>query len=216
MRWIIVSFLLFLTMTGVVAEQVPDNKMPELPVPEPLLSQVPEQEKEETWWEKRDQRSDIYYPHKVHYEVMEEEGDSCLLCHAFQKNDEHDETRRKPLNTIANEPLEAICHDCHVDELRGPWRCDLCHDDPKKIWPADHNSGYIQNHQEDSKQGTAICETCHLDRKFCTDCHFRRDTLNRSYHPLNYINRHGLESRMMPANCSQCHNSFYCRDCHNQ
>lgn len=214
MRWIIAGFLLYLTLFSALAEQVTEKKLPDLQLPESQVSVT--QEKEQTWWEKRDERSDIYYPHKVHYEVMEEEGDSCLLCHAFQKNEEHEESKRKPLNTIANEPLEAICHDCHVEELRAPWRCDVCHDDPKKIWPADHNSGYIQNHQEDSKQGTAICETCHLDRKFCTDCHFRRDTLNRSYHPLNYINRHGLESRMMPANCSQCHNSFYCRDCHNQ
>jgi len=196
MRWFVMSFLLFMSVLGVAAETG--------------------EKKEKTWWEKRDVRSDIYYPHEAHYEVMEEEGDSCLLCHAFQKNDEHDEAKRKPLNVIANEPLMGICHDCHVDEKRGPWRCDVCHGDPKTIWPPDHNSGYIQTHGEDSKQDMAICDTCHLDRKFCTDCHFRRDTLGTGYHPLNYINRHGLESRMMPENCSKCHNSFYCQDCHNQ
>jgi hypothetical protein len=196
MKRIILLIMCVLTLTPLTADDLPSLQ--------------------QTWWEKRDQRSDIYYPHKLHYETMEKEGDSCLLCHTFQKNEEHDETKRKPLNIIANEPLMGICHHCHVDEKRAPWRCDLCHDDNKKIWPADHNSGYIQNHGEDSQQNMEICANCHLDRKFCTDCHFSRDTLGTGYHPLGYVNRHGLESRMMPANCSQCHNSFYCKDCHNQ
>ena len=215
MRWIMLCLFVCFSAASFAEDSL--SELPPLVVANPIQAEpVITGEKPDTWWQKRDVRSDIYYPHKVHYETMETEGDSCLLCHAFQKNDEHDEKKRQPLNVIANEPLEAICHDCHLTDLRGPWRCDVCHDDPKKIWPADHNSGYIDNHAEDSRQGTAICETCHLDRKFCTDCHFRRDTLNRSYHPLNYINRHGLEARMMPAQCSECHNSFYCRDCHNQ
>ncbi|MCK5889258.1 MAG: hypothetical protein KAG19_04890 [Methylococcales bacterium] len=147
---------------------------------------------------------------------MEEEGDSCLLCHTFQKNTEHDEKKRKAINIIANEALEAICHDCHVTEVKAPWRCDVCHDDPKTIWPADHNSGYIENHGEDSKRNEKECKTCHLDTKFCSDCHFRRDTSGKGYHPLGYRSKHGLEARMMPANCSRCHNVFYCQDCHEQ
>lgn len=187
----------------------------------PALDKVIEQgkltpKKDKTWWEKRQDRPDIFYPHEIHYPIMEEEGDSCLLCHGFQKSTEHDEKIRKPLNTIANEGLEQICHDCHVAELRGPWRCELCHDDPKAIWPADHNSGYIEHHGEDVRQDEAICKTCHLDTKFCSDCHFRRDTMGRGYHPLAYRANHGLEARMMPENCSRCHNYFYCRDCHVQ
>jgi len=204
MRYFICLFLVFFSVL-VVAEPLPPLEQPSL-----------EKTKEKTWWQKRDVRSDIYYPHKAHYATMEEEGDSCLLCHSFQKNAEHDDKKRAPLNTIANEPLEAICHDCHLTELRAPWRCDVCHDDVTKIWPADHNSGYIQNHAEDSKQNADECRTCHVDQKFCTDCHFRRDTFGSGYHPLGYRSKHGLEARMMPANCSKCHNYFYCRDCHDQ
>lgn len=170
--------------------------------------------KEKPWWEKRDVRPDIYYPHKAHYDVMEEEGDSCLLCHSYRKNEVHDEKKRKPLNVISNEALKEICHNCHVTELRGPWRCELCHDDPKKIWPDDHNFGYIQHHSEDARQNKEACRECHLDNKFCSDCHFRRDTSGNDYHPLGYRSLHGIDARIQPSNCARCHNFFYCRDCH--
>ncbi|MBT4146908.1 MAG: hypothetical protein HOE45_08565, partial [Gammaproteobacteria bacterium] len=85
MRWIIYSVLLSLSIVCVAAEQ---PFIPTVPGQEKQSQDQADQKKQETWWEKRDERSDIYYPHKLHYEVMEEEGDSCLLCHAFQKNDE--------------------------------------------------------------------------------------------------------------------------------
>ena len=92
MRWIIYSFLLSMSVFCMAAEQ---QYMPKVPGQEQLSQEQISQdkaaqkkvsaEKPETWWEKRDQRSDIYYPHKAHYEVMEEEGDSCLLCMLSKK-----------------------------------------------------------------------------------------------------------------------------------
>lgn len=173
-----------------------------------------ESKKEKTWWEKREDRQDIYYPHEAHFDVMKEEGDSCLLCHPFVKNELKQNKLRKQLNIISNEPLKAICHDCHVKELRAPWRCTLCHPDAKTIWPQSHNFGYIEHHREDAKHSEESCGECHLDRQFCTDCHFKRDTAGQGYHPLGYRNIHGIDARMMPANCGECHNNFYCQDCH--
>lgn len=172
------------------------------------------EEKTETWWEKRYSRNDIYYPHNAHMEVMEEEGDSCMLCHTFGKNTIVDEEQLKDITTIANEPLEKICHDCHVEEKRAPWRCDLCHPDPKKIWPDDHKFSYILHHGEDARRDESACRECHLDIAFCSDCHFRRDTSGPDYHPMGYQSRHGIDARMMASNCGRCHNSFYCSDCH--
>ena len=170
-----------------------------------------------SWWESRNakaERADIFYPHNAHMQVMDEEGDSCMLCHTFNSNSTVKEERLKTLTTIANEALEPICHDCHVDDLRAPWRCELCHPDPEKIWPDDHNFDYILHHSEDARHDEAICKTCHLDLSFCTDCHLRRDTSGDDYHPMGYQTRHGLESRMMSGNCGRCHNTFFCRDCH--
>ena len=170
--------------------------------------------KNKTWWEKRMQREDIYYPHIIHKQAMDQEGDSCMLCHSFSKNKLTDEQQLKALTTIANEPLEKVCHDCHVDDLRAPWRCDLCHKDKTKIWPDDHNFNYIDNHGEDARRNEAICRTCHLEVSYCSDCHFRRDTSGPDYHPMGYQSSHGIEARLMASNCGRCHNSMYCDDCH--
>ena len=170
-----------------------------------------------SWWDTRnakEKRGDIFYPHNAHMQAMDEEGDSCLLCHTFNKNFELKQDRLRAITTIANESLEKICHDCHVDDLRAPWRCELCHPDPEKIWPNDHNFNYTLHHSEDARRDEKICKTCHLDLSFCTNCHLRRDTSGADYHPMGYQSRHGMEARMMAGNCGRCHNSFYCRDCH--
>ncbi len=173
--------------------------------------------KKKIWWKARNAKksqADIFYPHNAHMQTMDEEGDSCLLCHTFNKNFELKQDRLRAITTIANESLEKICHDCHVDDLRAPWRCNLCHPDPEKIWPNDHNFNYTRHHSEDARRDEKICKTCHLDLSFCTNCHLRRDTSGADYHPMGYQSRHGMEARMMAGNCGRCHNSFYCRDCH--
>lgn len=171
-------------------------------------------EDDNKWWKQREKRTDIYYPHDAHMEVMKTEGDSCMLCHSFGKTDLKDPAKIKAVTVIANEALKPICHSCHVEEMRGPWRCNLCHDDKEKIWPADHRNDYVNHHNEIARQNEQWCETCHLDKNFCTDCHFRRDTSGIGYHPLGYRTLHGLESRLNAGRCGRCHNEIYCSDCH--
>ena len=173
-------------------------------------------EKEKSWWEKREKRPDIYYPHKPHMKTMKQGGDPCLLCHPFSKTDITDLKQIKPLSVIANEPLEAICHDCHMDKLTAPWRCDLCHNDPTVIWPDDHNFNYLNHHGEDSRLDDGECRQCHIDVSFCTDCHFQRDSTQRQAHSLGYRASHGIDARINAASCGRCHNSGYCRDCHQE
>lgn len=168
---------------------------------------------EEKWWEKRNQRKDIYYPHQIHMQAMDKEGDSCMLCHTFAPNSIKNEKNLQRLNVIANEPLEAICHDCHLDDVRAPWRCDLCHPDKTTIWPDDHNDDYIHAHNEDARMDETQCRSCHLDMNFCSDCHFRRSD-SQVYHPLGYQSRHGIDARMNTGQCGRCHNAFYCSNCH--
>ncbi len=173
----------------------------------------PKQE-EQKWWEKRYERTDIQFPHNVHIGIVDQEGDACMLCHSFNKNNITDQKTLKQITNISNEPLKAICHDCHVKELRGPWRCVLCHNDREKIWPDNHNFNYIDHHGEDARHDETTCNECHIDRSFCTDCHMKRDTTGEDYHPPGYRTMHGMEARMMSFNCARCHNSFYCINCH--
>jgi len=199
--------LLFLWVVGLMGPGLVADDSP-TPAPAAKTTRAP------TWWEKRDKRADIYYPHQAHFQVMEKEGGSCLLCHGFGPNTLTDKKQLKPLTTLANEPLKAVCHDCHVDERRGPWRCELCHDDKTRIWPVDHNFGYIDHHGEAGRRDEAGCRECHLDLSFCTNCHFRRDTAGQGYHPLGYRSLHGLEARIDTLSCGRCHNTPYCDECH--
>lgn len=179
-----------------------------------IAEQKSQQEEDKKWWKKREKRTDIYYPHNAHMEIMEQEGDSCMLCHTYSKTDITDLKKLQKVTVIANEALKPICHSCHVEEKRAPWRCNLCHDDKTKIWPTDHRSDYINHHGEIARQNEKYCETCHLDMNFCTDCHLRRDTSGQGYHPLGYRTLHGIESRLDAGRCGRCHNDLFCSDCH--
>jgi len=171
-------------------------------------------EKEKTWWEKREQRPDIYYPHEAHREVMEREGDPCLLCHPFGKIESTDTAQVKRLTVIANEPLAAICHECHMERQSASWRCALCHPEPAAVWPESHDFDYRRNHAGDARFDEGACRTCHLDLGFCTDCHFGRDGSRFRGHALGYRVLHAIEARMAPADCGRCHDARYCSDCH--
>ena len=171
--------------------------------------------KEKTWWEKRkDMKPNLYYPHKIHMEIMKAKGDSCMLCHTFMKNEINNPELLKKITQVANESAKAICHECHVVNVSAPSRCDICHLDISSITPESHHYNYKYNHGEDSRTNESECKICHIDISFCTDCHFRRDSGQRKVHIIGYLNSHGIDSRIDPAACGRCHNANYCSDCH--
>lgn len=170
--------------------------------------------KKKTWWENRKSQIDLYYPHNVHNDVMTEKGDSCFLCHSFNKNTVTNKNDLSALNEINNEPLLAICHSCHVEEKSAPSECSVCHSDKKSIWPEDHNFDYLKHHGIDAEINGQSCEGCHLDLNYCTDCHFNRQSRINNNHPLGYLGRHGIEARNNTTECASCHLPNYCTDCH--
>jgi len=187
------------------------------------------QGQEKGWWQRRQNQSDIFYPHKPHFDIMEKGGDACMLCHPFSaystdkytagKNNIDEEQQLKLLREINNEPLEAICHDCHLEKINAPAECSLCHLDPATVWPDDHNYDYINAHAEDAYADQAGCSSkCHQQLSFCTDCHFKR-TISGTYSGINahkpaYKTLHGLDARISPLECGSCHQAGYCADCH--
>lgn len=190
-----------------------DNAVDPVPASSPVEKKA---DKEKRWWEKRKEQLEIYYPHDAHMEVMKKQGDPCLLCHPFTKNKLSDVKQLKRLNAIANEPMKAICHDCHVDKLTATSRCNLCHYDMTAIWPDDHNFNYIHRHAEDARLDDGKCRSCHIDLSFCSDCHFRRDGAQRRNHALGYRGTHGIEARINAAQCGRCHTASFCTDCHRE
>ena len=172
------------------------------------------EEEARPWWEVRKERRDLRpFPHRAHREALAKRDDACLACHPFTpvEGGEPDALRR--LTAIANEPLEAICHQCHLEERSAPATCTLCHTAPERIRPDDHGADYTRFHAEAGREPTP-CLRCHLELRFCTDCHLRRNPEQRLMHPLGWRQRHGLEARLDPLECATCHTTGYCRDCH--
>ncbi|RDH83793.1 MAG: hypothetical protein DIZ80_06545 [endosymbiont of Galathealinum brachiosum] len=201
-------FIILLFMLSLSSQAETDN-----------LSKVKaEVKKEKSWWQKRHDRTDLFYPHKAHMDVMEDEGDACMLCHPFSKNSIQDKKEHEKLNQINNEALEAICHDCHVEKITAPSECRLCHPDPSTVWPDDHNYNYTFFHAEDAQTNQQACTECHKQLSFCTDCHFKRNYSggysSTKVHRLGYKSMHGLDARIAPADCGSCHQVKYCTDCH--
>jgi hypothetical protein len=171
-------------------------------------------DEEKSWWEKRHQRSDIYFPHNAHQQVMSESKDVCMACHPFNTNKVTDLKLLEDVQTIYNEPLEVICHSCHMATRTAPLACDVCHTDTQTIRPPDHKGDYTWFHTEAAKIDEKACRVCHIDLNFCTDCHFRRNASKQMLHPLGYRDRHGLDARINPSTCAGCHQYGYCSECH--
>jgi hypothetical protein len=210
--WLSFSFVLLVTLTLSFSVQAENGA----PSEAPSEAQVKKADvkKENSWWHKRQQRSDIFYPHKPHMDIMKNNGDACMLCHPFSKNNVHDENTLEQLRQINNEPLKAICHDCHVEKMDAPSECRLCHPEPSSIWPQNHNYDYKTSHKEDVLADQDGCSECHKSLSFCADCHFKRASTGSKVHRLGYITLHGLDARIAPADCGSCHQANYCSDCH--
>jgi len=219
--------ILVLTLTVSINQIWASNKVTQQPLIKVLSSQViQKQSKAEPllfdttlWWKKRNKQQNIFYPHKAHYQVMAQRQDSCMLCHSFNANSFngakiHDSKKLKAITAIVNEPMKAVCHSCHVEEKTAPATCALCHGEKTDIWPDDHNINYLQSHGIDAKHNEVSCERCHISKKFCSDCHFRRQPRGGIFHPLGFLGRHGSEVQFNPSECSICHNQQYCTDCH--
>ena len=176
------------------------------------------QEKSLNWWEKRHKRPDIYFPHNAHMSVMKQRGDLCMACHPFTGTPKTSIKEQQKLTNLANEPLEAICHECHMVERSAPLDCKVCHTDINKVRPKNHGINYNDFHGASARHNEAECRSCHIEMSFCTDCHFRhtnsKNGSSYSNHPLGYRDRHGLEARLDASSCGRCHNAAYCRDCH--
>ncbi len=166
------------------------------------------------WYERRRQETpSLHYPHELHKPALEEAGLGCLSCHAFSALDEKSPASARRLALIANEPLKSICHACHVVDRSAPARCTLCHAEPERIWPEDHNFQYLKLHGPDARRDESACRECHLGLDECVQCHFRRGSGSEQHAP-GYRYGHGIEARLAPADCGRCHNPSYCTDCH--
>lgn len=75
-----------------------------------------------------------------------------------------------------------------------------------------HPSGFDRKHAASAASGRLTCEGCHAQR-FCADCHAGES--RRSFHGVNFVQRHAPESYGRDLECASCHNTeVFCRSCH--
>ncbi len=129
----------------------------------------------------------------VHGEAMAESPNSCATCHT-----------------------QEVCSTCHVDTY-----LEIAKDfatasteapDRTGIVVPGHSANFAVAHGPAAVAAEPKCAACHLEN-YCVDCH---DGSGRpSFHPADFVQRHGAEVAAQLTNCSECHsNEVFCRDCH--
>lgn len=129
---------------------------------------------------------------------------SCLACH---KGVEKSVTESEQYL-----PAMPVCVACHTNKNQ-PGYCFLCHLKGKKLLPRDHQGDYRATHGTAVYAKSTECTMCH-SVDMCQSCHNKKNTEHKT-HPLNYLNKHGVEANMKQENCLACHNmQTDCMACH--
>lgn len=141
------------------------------------------------------------FPHATHMA----NGAECLTCHAGV--DKSDNVMERHL------PAMAQCQTCHTEVEKTSY-CTDCHTASEDLRPADHKMDWLKSHGLVS-QLNDNCASCHSENT-CLTCH-QGDNLDRTVHPLNFINNHSLSAKANKDNCYTCHEELsFCSDCHRE
>ncbi len=170
------------------------------------------------WKAERPQKIQDVFSHANHEKAFKKEGFDCSACHPM--NFLIQEEEEKKMHAVSKEvffPGKQTCHFCHFNPKslsNAPGQCSLCHFDLLSIQPPNHQFDWGRKHSVYSKADTGKCETCHL-AKFCEDCHQRRDLATERVHDRNFRLVHGMEARVNPTSCGNCHERVsFCDECH--
>lgn len=165
-------------------------------------------------------RTPFPFEHDEHAKVFAREGVMCTDCHLVGIEVE----AGQPPATLV--PSHETCHGCHLGQLEGaprkaPSECSTCHEGRGGLLPPTHAGDWMHAHGDlarsspDSAASTwaGKCSDCH-DTSFCIDCHDTRGAGAREPHPPGFRATHGVEARLDPRSCAQCHTASSCTTCH--
>jgi len=129
----------------------------------------------------------------AHGPAMAESSTSCAVCHT-----------------------QEVCSTCHVDTyemIAGDFTtAAAATPEDLSITIPGHSPNFAVAHGQAAVSATPKCSACHFE-SYCVDCH---DGSGRpSFHPTDFVQRHGAEVAAQLQTCSECHsNEVFCRDCH--
>ncbi len=140
------------------------------------------------------------FPHATHIQSSIE----CTTCHENVAASEN----------ILDQHLPHMqkCTSCHTDKEKIDY-CYTCHSQNRDLRPANHKLDWLKGHGIASQTMKQDCKSCHTEEK-CLTCH-QQDNLDRTVHPLNFVNNHSLVAKGNIENCYTCHEEqSFCVDCH--
>ena len=166
----------------------------------------------------------IDFSHQFHLNKFEM---ACKDCHKGMNRTDY--ASRK------NWPTMPECLTCHQD-MDASAECETCHPKVEVIRPQTHQVNWIHEHKQHSLTGDMPCSMCHQD-SWCEDCHAgaqlvklkepalfevsgspairgRVGQVLQRQHELNYRFTHPLDAVGKERQCSVCHSSSFCIDCH--
>jgi hypothetical protein len=147
----------------------------------------------------------VTFDHAAHLTYLE--GEPCSICHM---DPEKDTVVFNGPETIV--PDRAVCLNCHdedfVDQVEFPGL-------------KTHGPLWALNHRPYAKGESIDCYACH-QQVDCLECHksgfadeqgdFGNNMIN--IHRSDFHVTHPIAARTDPQLCSSCHESKFCRDCH--
>lgn len=100
--------------------------------------------------------------------------------------------------------------------------------------PASHDADWLARHGAQARESVQSCSNCHVQAG-CLTCHGEGEISTvvaglpvarpgetpligsdptRRFHPMNFIEEHGMEAGSDPSSCQTCHSEPTCEQCH--
>ena len=152
-----------------------------------------------------------YSPKFSHQRHIDQGKIECTVCHT---NLDSAVTRHQ----VGHIPDMAQCVNCH-EQRSVKTDCAVCHLPKDKLTPDDHDLNWTYRHGiQASSMSDTRCIMCHNTNQSvamdCNRCH-NGDQIT-SPHPRDYVSRHGADAHLSDVECSVCHETSYCNNCHAQ
>lgn len=158
------------------------------------------------------------FSHKAHLESFKGTGVTCGDCHNFSIKSPSFDPLAKNVPAGHLNPERMVCHECHLGKVQLPKanQCSLCHKDPEKLRPMNHDMAWRKRHGAFAQMDPDSCNSCHQENQnSCANCHTQRNTMKPMVHRPNFRLTHSVEARANPTKCAVCHtNLTTCLDCH--
>jgi len=163
----------------------------------------------------------------IDHAIHAENDVTCAMCHNRVAHPEDFELTL-PGNTKHEDFMKMeACFRCHglEDGSKAPGECAKCHPAGFELKPANHmepgfytKGGDSKGHAELKTEEPDYCRICHVESKFCVDCHGIVMP-----HPADFEKGHGDLGKSQPAVCANCHakggastagSTQFCNSCH--